>query len=77
MPIFKIVSDGSAVDEFHEHDRSEEELRTLFERHGLRFVEKNLRFVGSVRFMAVRVGCSGIGGCLFRASCIVDANTNS
>jgi hypothetical protein len=45
LPIFKISSDGSAVEEFHEHDKSEEELRTLFERHGLRFVEKNLRFV--------------------------------
>ena len=38
---------------------------------------KNLGVTGSVRLMAVRFGCPGIGGFLFRAHCIVDANTDS
>ncbi len=45
MPIFKISSDGKKVEEFHEHESSEEHLRTVFEHHGLGFIEKNLRFV--------------------------------
>ncbi len=45
MPIFKISRDGRKVEEFHGHDSGEEHLRTVFENHGLGFIEKNLRFV--------------------------------
>ena len=45
MPFFKISSDGKRVEEFGEHESSEEHLRTVFENHGLGFIEKNLRFV--------------------------------
>jgi RecB family endonuclease NucS len=45
MSIFKISSDGKAMEEFHEHDMNEEEILSLFEHHGLRFVENGLQFV--------------------------------
>lgn len=45
MPIFKISPDGKQVEEFHEHESGEEHLRTVFEHHGLSFIERSLRYV--------------------------------
>ena len=43
MPLFH-VNEGS-IKEFDEHEISEEKLRTLFENHGLIFIEKGIKFI--------------------------------
>jgi hypothetical protein len=44
MAVFKISSNGKQVEEFDENE-TRADLRTIFENHGLRFLEGNLRLV--------------------------------